>query len=89
MEISVTIPIFRGVIASFLQKCQVTVGHLWRTQHKRRSLVIKETAGLGERRFVAVLQFERQRFLIGGSPGSVTLLAHLPEEEESEGIGPE
>jgi hypothetical protein len=30
-----------------------------------------------------VLQFERQRFLIGGSPGSVTLLAHLPEEEST------
>jgi flagellar biogenesis protein FliO len=44
-------------------------------------LLVKETAGLGERRFVAVLQFERQRFLIGGSPGTVTLLAHLPEEE--------
>jgi flagellar biogenesis protein FliO len=84
MEISLSAPIFRGVLGRVLQMCQVTLGHLWRTQHKRRSLFIKETAGLGERRFVAVLQFERQRFLIGGSPGSVTLLAHLPEEDTTE-----
>ena len=88
MEISLTAPVCRGVFGRLLQICQLTLGHLWRTQHKRRSLLIKETAGLGERRFVAVLQFERQRFLIGGSPGSVTLLAHLPEEKATE-TGPE
>jgi hypothetical protein len=32
---------------------------------------------------VAVLQFERQRFLIGGGPGSVTLLAQLAEKEST------
>jgi flagellar biogenesis protein FliO len=57
---------------------------LWRTQHKRRLLAITETAGLGERRFVAVVQFERQRFLIGGSQSSVTLLANLPQAETNE-----
>jgi flagellar biogenesis protein FliO len=85
MEISMTAPICRGVLGRILQLCRVKVGLMWRSQHKRRSLLIKETAGLGERRFVAVLQFERQRFLIGGSPGSVTLLAHLPEEEPETG----
>lgn len=81
MEISLTTPIFRGALGSVLQVCHAKLSELWRSQRKQRSLLVKETAGLGERRFVAVLQFERQRFLIGGSPGSVTLLAHLPEEE--------
>ncbi len=81
MESSLITPILRGGFGRWMQICGAKLGVLWRTQHKRRSLVIKETAGLGERRFVAVLQFERQRFLIGGSAGSVTLLAQLPEEE--------
>jgi hypothetical protein len=38
---------------------------------------------LGERRFVAVVEFERSRFLIGGTPGSLVLLAPL---QNSEGI---
>jgi flagellar biogenesis protein FliO len=88
MEISLTTPIFRSVLGRLLQICQLKVGQLWSSPRKQRALFIKETAGLGERRFVAVLQFERQRFLIGGSPGSVTLLAHLPEEKGTE-IGPE
>lgn len=81
MSISVSTPILRGGLGCWLRACCVRLADLWRTQHKRRSLVIKETAALGDRRFVAVLQFERQRFLIGGSPGSVTLLADLPAEE--------
>ena len=81
MEISLTTPIFHGALGRAFQVCHSKLSEMWRSQHKQRSLLVKETAGLGERRFVAVLQFERQRFLIGGSPGSVTLLAHLPEEE--------
>jgi len=43
-----------------------------------RQLRLCESLALGERRFVAVVEFERQRFLIGGAAGSVALLAHLP-----------
>jgi|ERR1700722_8427397 flagellar biosynthesis protein FliO len=46
---------------------------------KRRVLVVRESAALGDRRFVSVIQFECQRFLIGCSPSSVTLLAQLPD----------
>lgn len=60
------------------------LAHLWRAQRQRRSLVVKETAGLGERRFVAIVQFEKQRFLVGGGPGSVTLLSRLQDAEEPE-----
>src|SRR5271157_6631995 len=51
-----------------------------RARSKRKTLAIRETAALGDRRFVSVIQFERQRFLIGSSPSSVTLLSQLPDE---------
>lgn len=47
-------------------------------QHNKLS--IRETAALGDRRFVSVIQFEHQRFLIGSSPNSVTLLSQLPDD---------
>ncbi len=54
-----------------------------RAGSKRKTLAVRETAALGDRRFVSVIQFERQRFLIGSSPSSVTLLAQLPDESAS------
>jgi flagellar biogenesis protein FliO len=61
-----------------------------RARGKRKTLAVRETAALGDRRLVSVIQFERQRFLIGSSPSSVTLLAQLPDESASgEGSGKE
>jgi len=54
-----------------------------RARRKRKTLAVCETAALGDRRFVSVIQFERQRFLIGSSPSSVSLLAQLPDESPS------
>ena len=54
-----------------------------RSGRKRKTLAVRETTALGDRRFVSVIQFERQRFLIGSSPSSVTLLAQLPNEPAS------
>jgi len=54
-----------------------------RAGSKRKALSVRETAALGDRRFVSVIQFERQRFLIASSPSSVTLLAQLPAESPS------
>jgi flagellar biogenesis protein FliO len=45
---------------------------------KRKTLFVQETAALGDRRFVSVIQFEGERFLVGSSPSSVALLARLP-----------
>jgi flagellar biogenesis protein FliO len=41
-----------------------------------------ETLSLGEKRFVAVIQFETQQFLVGGSARSVNLLARLGESPD-------
>ena len=54
-----------------------------RARSQRKTLYVRETAALGERRFVSVIQFERQRFLIGSGPASVTLLAQLPDQPQS------
>ncbi len=49
----------------------------WRARPARR-LRLCESLPLGERRLLAVVQFERQRFLIGASGNGLALLASLP-----------
>jgi len=44
-----------------------------------RRLRVRETLSLGDRRFVAVIEFDRQEFLVGGSGNSLALLARLHE----------
>jgi flagellar biogenesis protein FliO len=53
-----------------------------RTGSKSRRLRVCESVSLGEKRFVAVVQFETQQFLIGGGPASVNLLARLGESAD-------
>ena len=81
MEISRTNPLASEVPASLLALFSARLKALWRSQSERKKLSVRETASLGERRFVAVIQFERQRFLIGASPSSLTLLTQLPDDD--------
>ena len=50
-----------------------------KAQHARKNLRVCETVSLGEKRFVAVVQVDEERFLIGGSSGAVSLLTRLQE----------
>jgi flagellar biogenesis protein FliO len=50
---------------------------------RERSLRLCETLPLGERRFLAVVLVEQQRFLVGASGSSIALLARLPSEPDS------
>lgn len=68
---------------SAIWKSAVWKSWVGRARSKRKTLAVRETAALGDRRFVCVIQFERQRFLVGSSPSSVTLLAQLPDESPS------
>jgi flagellar biogenesis protein FliO len=52
-----------------------------RAQRARKNLRVCESVSLGEKRFVAVLQIDDQRFLIAGSSGSVSLLTRLQEAQ--------
>jgi hypothetical protein len=53
-----------------------------RHRQKPKRLRLCETLSLGERRFVAVVQFEGRRFLLGGTASSVVLLSTLPAAGE-------
>jgi hypothetical protein len=61
----------------------------------RQHLRVCETVSLGEKRFVAVVQVDRERFLVGGAANCIAMLARLAEpvsfppinlEEHSEGV---
>lgn len=49
----------------------------WLSRRAPRRLRLCDNLPLGERRFVAVVEFERSRFLVGGTTSSLVLLAHL------------
>jgi Flagellar biosynthesis protein, FliO len=52
------------------------------SQRPPRRLRLCESLPLGERRFVAVVEFERSRFLVGGTSQSLALLARLGNTDE-------
>ena len=56
------------------------------TRRRPKQLRLCESLPLGERRFVAVVEFERSRFLIGGTQESLVLLAPL-KDGQSQGVG--
>jgi flagellar biogenesis protein FliO len=63
-----------GIWSAFLRMLRrVTV------KQARKNLKVCENVSLGEKRFVAVIQIDDERFLIGGSSSSVSLLTRLQE----------
>jgi len=61
-----------------------TLRSLWGSvrQLKRRrakTLRLCDSLSLGERRFVAVVEYANSRFLLGGTSASLVLLAQLPD----------
>jgi flagellar biosynthesis protein FliO len=55
---------------------------LWRSVRVRRrprALTLCETVSLGDKRYVAVVQFEQRRFLLGVTAQSVALLQALED----------
>ena len=57
----------------------------WGARPKKLSLC--ETLSLGEKRFVAVVRFEKQQFLVGGTGQSIALLAELPSDSTQHDSG--
>jgi flagellar biogenesis protein FliO len=50
-----------------------------KAQQARKNLRVCESVSLGDKRFVAVVQVDEERFLIGGSSSSVSMLTRLQE----------
>jgi flagellar biogenesis protein FliO len=54
------------------------VAALFRVAHPRnRQLHLAEVLSLGERRFVALIECDQRRFLIGSTPQSIRLLTEI------------
>jgi flagellar biogenesis protein FliO len=75
-------------IGRFLTAHAAGVHQTLRRRRTVRRLRLSETLSLGEKRFLAVVQFQQQEFLVGGTGNSIALLAKLdapaftPDSEE-------
>jgi flagellar biogenesis protein FliO len=49
----------------------------WGTWRRERNLRVCETLSLGSRGFLAVVRYEKQKFLVGGTNQSIAMLAEL------------
>lgn len=77
------------VLSKTADRCHVLLMRAWsalkwigqraKAQQARKNLRVCENISLGEKRFVAIVQVDDERFLIGGSSGSVSLLTRLQE----------
>lgn len=59
-------------------------------QRRERKLRLCDSLALGEKRMIAVVEFEHQRFLVAATPSNISLLQALPasagdENRASEG----
>jgi flagellar biogenesis protein FliO len=50
---------------------------------RKKNIQLCETLSLGDKRFLAVVLVEQQKFLVGGAGNSVALLAKLPSRNPS------
>jgi hypothetical protein len=67
-------------------------GELWRRLiriggRNPKGLRLCESLALGERRFIAVVEFERARFLVGGTASTMVLLSRLEDSPLRTGGG--
>lgn len=58
-------------------------------QRRERKLRLCESLPLGEKRMIAVVEFEQQRFLVAATPNSISLLQALPASAIDEKRAPE
>jgi len=65
---------------SFWRMCRAALGRSLGSRPLRR-LRLCETLSLGERRFLAIVECENQRFLVGGTAASVALLSTLSNSQ--------
>jgi len=73
---SPTIPPPGAILPGLVQNLWQWVRSAVRPKKVRR-LRVCETLPLGERRFLAVIEFDRQEFLVAGTGTSLTLLARV------------
>ena len=67
------IDVLHSVFKHFL-----SLGRKISMQRHKNNIHLCETLSLGDKRFLAVVLVEQQKFLVGGAGNSVALLAKLP-----------
>ena len=77
----------REILRDSVVKFRVWTVALWKRLLRLSSpapkrLRLFESLPLGEHRFVAVVEFDTARFLVGGTPSSLVLLCRLGDAEE-------
>jgi flagellar biogenesis protein FliO len=83
---STATPPAASVATAWWQRLRVWWQRLRRLgQRAPRRLRLCDSLPLGERRFVAVVEFERSRFLVGGTAASLVLLARLGNGRAQDG----
>lgn len=68
---------FSAYLSSNFQRIRDLVGKVLKQRSRRRKLQLLEMQQLGDKRFVAIVRVGKQKFLIGGATGSVSLLAEI------------
>jgi flagellar biogenesis protein FliO len=63
------------VLAKLLSATQ----KVFTAQRAQKQLRVCESVSLGDKRFVAVIQVDQERFLIGGATNSIAMLTRLQE----------
>jgi len=66
-------------LLSLLTRVRSVVGSINVRRNPRR-LKVSESVSLGEKRFIAVVEFEDRRFLVGVTPQNIALLQSLGSE---------
>jgi len=76
--------VLRQVIGNFHRLLSAVTRWSQTVSLKRRENQMRlcETLSLGDRRFLAVVLVEQQKYLVGGAPNSVALLAKLPSQAQ-------
>jgi len=74
----------KQTLAELAQRAWQTLCRAAKSQAaKKKHLRVCENVSLGDKRFVALVQVDEQRFLIGGGVNSVAMLARLSETAAS------
>jgi len=60
----------------------VTAAFHLKNSRNAKAMRLCETISLGEKRFLAIVQVDEERMLIGGSASTVVLLTRLPETKQ-------
>jgi len=82
-EMTPTMPgvVFGRVLGAVLKRIRTLAGH-----RQPKMMHLCETLALGDRRFLALVTVEDQRFLVGGAGNSIALLAQLPPKKEQDEV---